>query len=79
MGTGRWVLVTGATSGIGEACVTALVAEGFSVFAGFRSKTDGARLLRLGPAVIPLKLDVTVNGTEIYHMTAGKAPIPLTS
>ena len=59
MGTGesRWVLVTGATSGIGEACVRALLAQGFEVLGGFRHRRDGAGLRALG--AIPVQLDVT--------------------
>lgn len=63
MGTGepRWVLVTGATSGIGQACVLALLAQGFQVLGGFRKKSDAARLRALG--VVPVQLDVTRSGT----------------
>ncbi|MGQ0704101.1 MAG: SDR family oxidoreductase [Gemmatimonadales bacterium] len=56
------VLVTGASSGIGEACVGDLAREGCLVFAGVRRAEDGVRLARLsgGPGEIRwVLLDVT--------------------
>lgn len=51
------VLITGASTGIGEASARLLAAEGFTVFAGVRSDEDAARLE--GDGVVPLRLDVT--------------------
>lgn len=61
------VLVTGASSGIGEASVRALAAAGFEVYAGVRNRRDGARLA--GPSVLPLVLDVTRKST-VYRAAA---------
>src|SRR4051812_46581831 len=56
----RSVVVTGASSGIGEAITLELAAHGFRVFAGVRRSDDGDRLARRGRgAVEPLFLDVT--------------------
>jgi NAD(P)-dependent dehydrogenase (short-subunit alcohol dehydrogenase family) len=52
------VVVTGASSGIGEACVRRLAALGFHVFAGVRKQADGERLQRELAGVTPLIIDV---------------------
>jgi NAD(P)-dependent dehydrogenase (short-subunit alcohol dehydrogenase family) len=53
-------VVTGASTGIGHACATRLVAEGWRVFAGVRKAADGSRLQQeLGDRLIPLIMDVT--------------------
>jgi NAD(P)-dependent dehydrogenase (short-subunit alcohol dehydrogenase family) len=53
------VLVTGASSGIGEVTVRELLRRGFRVYAGVRSSADAARLATSGPRCSPLQLDVT--------------------
>ncbi|MDQ6915026.1 MAG: SDR family oxidoreductase, partial [Actinomycetota bacterium] len=57
------IVVTGASSGIGEACVLRLAADGFHVFAGVRSDAD---LARWSPedGVTPVRIDVA-NGDSI--------------
>lgn len=59
-GSSRSVVVTGASSGIGLACVSMLVTSGWEVFATVRKPEDGDRLKSsFGAAVTPLILDVT--------------------
>jgi NAD(P)-dependent dehydrogenase (short-subunit alcohol dehydrogenase family) len=53
------VVITGASSGIGEACARRLAGGGFEVFAGVRRDEDGERLRASIPGVMPLQLDVT--------------------
>jgi NAD(P)-dependent dehydrogenase (short-subunit alcohol dehydrogenase family) len=56
----RSVLITGASSGIGEACTLALDRAGYQVFAGVRKVSDCERLASLGSTnLLPLLLDVT--------------------
>ncbi len=53
------VVVTGASSGIGEACARRLAGLGFEVFAGVRKAQDGERLAREIAGVRALSVDVT--------------------
>lgn len=60
MGVDRTVLVTGASTGIGAACVARLAAAGWRVYAGVRRGEDGKRLVASHPgAIVPVLLDVT--------------------
>jgi len=60
MGSQRAVVVTGASSGIGEATALRLALNGTRVFAGVRREEDGAALVRrAGANLVPLTLDVT--------------------
>jgi NAD(P)-dependent dehydrogenase (short-subunit alcohol dehydrogenase family) len=53
------LMVTGASSGIGLACVTTAIQHGWHAFAGVRSTTDADRLRQhFGSQVTPLILDV---------------------
>jgi NAD(P)-dependent dehydrogenase (short-subunit alcohol dehydrogenase family) len=52
------VIVTGASSGIGEACVRRLAQGGFDVFAGVRKDEDAERADAIHARVKPLKIDV---------------------
>jgi NAD(P)-dependent dehydrogenase (short-subunit alcohol dehydrogenase family) len=56
------VVITGASTGIGAASATELARRGFSVFAGVRKESDGARLKAQSPHIVPLLLDVTDAG-----------------
>jgi NAD(P)-dependent dehydrogenase (short-subunit alcohol dehydrogenase family) len=54
------VLITGTSSGIGEACALELHERGFRVFAGVRREADGRRLIdRTSARLTPILLDVT--------------------
>lgn len=54
------VVITGASTGIGEACAIGLAQRGYTVFAGNRKKEDADRLqAEGGPNLHPLTLDVT--------------------
>jgi NAD(P)-dependent dehydrogenase (short-subunit alcohol dehydrogenase family) len=54
------VLVTGAASGIGEACTLALAQAGYQVAAGVRKPADGEQLQMINSNnIIPVLLDVT--------------------
>ncbi|HOZ48792.1 MAG TPA: SDR family NAD(P)-dependent oxidoreductase [Candidatus Hydrogenedentes bacterium] len=56
----KHVVITGASTGIGEACTLEMAARGWHVFAGVRKAEDGEALVaQAGPAVTPLLLDVT--------------------
>jgi len=55
----RAALVTGTSSGIGEACVRRLAAGSWTVYAGVRRPEDGERLAGVGGDVRPLILDVS--------------------
>ncbi len=58
------VVVTGASTGIGEACARRLDAEGFQVFAGVRRDADAESLRRgASPRLAPVRLDVTDAGS----------------
>jgi NAD(P)-dependent dehydrogenase (short-subunit alcohol dehydrogenase family) len=59
----RTVLITGCSSGIGQATARLLVEEGFHVLAGVRSEEQAAALIdqRL-PRLEPVQLDVTCDG-----------------
>ena len=54
----RAVVVTGASSGIGEAGAIALSRAGFTIYAGVRNDADAKRLGAY-PGVVPLAMDVT--------------------
>ena len=71
----RTVVITGASTGIGEACVNRLAAAGFHVFAGVRKAEDGATLQQAtGDQVTPLLLDVT----DAEQIAAAQATVATT-
>lgn len=56
----KTALITGASTGIGEACALTLAQRGWRVFSGVRQPEDGERLRRAGGArLFPVLLDVT--------------------
>jgi NAD(P)-dependent dehydrogenase (short-subunit alcohol dehydrogenase family) len=59
------VVITGASTGIGEACALHLDKLGYRVFAGIRKATDGESLRRRASArLVPLRLDIS-DETEV--------------
>jgi len=55
------ILITGASTGIGEACALHFIQQGWTVFAGVRKQIDAERLRNeAGDGLMPLLLDVTV-------------------
>lgn len=54
----KQVFFTGATGGLGEACVKALAARGWRVFAGGTNE-EKLRALAAIPGVVPVRVDVT--------------------
>ncbi len=56
----RSVLITGSSTGIGQACALELHRQGFRVFAGVRRHDDGQRLVeQTSSDMVPILLDVT--------------------
>lgn len=56
----KTVVITGTSTGIGEACARHLSKLGFRVFAGVRKSADGDRLVQAVPqGLTPLLIDVT--------------------
>ncbi len=56
----RSALITGASTGIGEACALRMAARGWRVFAGVRREEDGDALVaKARAAITPVILDVT--------------------
>lgn len=56
------VMITGASSGIGEAIALRLAGAGWHVFAGVRNDDDASRLRRTAAQITPITLDVTKQG-----------------
>jgi NAD(P)-dependent dehydrogenase (short-subunit alcohol dehydrogenase family) len=59
MSVGGTVVITGASSGIGESCALRLARGGFDVFAGVRKDEDAERADALHERIKPLKVDVS--------------------
>ncbi len=53
------VLISGASTGIGEACAIYLAEHGWRVFDGVRKEADARRLSKAAAGITPLILDVT--------------------
>lgn len=54
----KQVLITGASTGIGEACVHYLAQREWHVFAGVRKPADAERLAKASPNITPVYLDI---------------------
>ncbi|HET9845247.1 MAG TPA: SDR family NAD(P)-dependent oxidoreductase, partial [Nitrospira sp.] len=68
-GASRFVVITGASTGIGAACAIGCAQQGMTVFAGVRDLQAGEALRdRAGAAIVPLHLDVT--DTKSIHEAA---------
>ena len=66
----RFVLITGASTGIGAACAIGCATRGMTVFAGVRNLSAGHTLrAKAGTAIIPVQLDVT-DGDSIAQAAA---------
>jgi len=79
--TRRAIVVTGASTGIGAACVETLIGAGFFVFGSLRRQEDADRLVaRFGSDFSPLLFDVT-DGDAIAraaHAATSSEPVRLT-
>jgi NAD(P)-dependent dehydrogenase (short-subunit alcohol dehydrogenase family) len=75
------VVITGASTGIGEACALHLAGRGFRVLAGIRSPEDGERLAARGSGqIVPVRLDVTdgasiSDAADTVARTLGATPL----
>jgi NADP-dependent 3-hydroxy acid dehydrogenase YdfG len=74
---GRTALVTGASSGIGQACAERFLQDGATVVAVARRADRLAALAaRLGPRLIALPLDVTDRDAVTRALTDARTPAP---
>ena len=55
----KTVILSGASTGIGQATAVCLASKGWQVFAGVRKQSDADKLSTLSPLMRPLILDVT--------------------
>ncbi|MGI8608865.1 MAG: SDR family oxidoreductase [Candidatus Dormibacteria bacterium] len=70
------VVITGASTGIGEATATLLATSGFTVFAGVRNDADGQRLTGHGlPGLRALKIDVARPESIVAALTEVQAAV----
>lgn len=72
--TARSVLITGASTGIGEACALHLDQLGWRVFAGVRKDADGDALrAKSSPRLLPVRIDVVDPGSIVAaHETVAR-------
>jgi NAD(P)-dependent dehydrogenase (short-subunit alcohol dehydrogenase family) len=69
MARNRYILITGASTGIGLACAQLLDKNGWYVYAGYRKAEDGQRLAEKGSKrLTPIRLDVT-SEEDIQNVT----------
>ena len=65
----RFVVITGASTGIGAACAVGCARRGITVFAGLRDVLAGGALLTKEAHIVPMQLDVT-DGESIKRAAA---------
>jgi NAD(P)-dependent dehydrogenase (short-subunit alcohol dehydrogenase family) len=76
MSVGGTVVITGASSGIGESCALRLARGGFDVFAGVRKDEDAERAAALHERVRPLKIDVADEASvDAAKQEVGDGPV----
>lgn len=63
------ILITGASTGIGETCARRMAKLGYTVYAGVRRSEDARRLSRESERIVPIILDVT-NASQIAAAAA---------
>ena len=70
----RYILITGASSGIGESACHVLLEKGYEIIAGVRTTADAAKLKATGgPKLHPLMMDVTdESGMQLARDEAAK-------
>jgi NAD(P)-dependent dehydrogenase (short-subunit alcohol dehydrogenase family) len=72
----RWVLITGASSGIGRATALLLAHTGFSVIAGVRKTSDGTSLREAAEKLSSILQTVTLDVTDPTHIGALELRLP---
>jgi NAD(P)-dependent dehydrogenase (short-subunit alcohol dehydrogenase family) len=77
-GVGEAIVVTGASSGIGEDVARTFAARGYVVYAGVRNDSDASRVAALRANVRPVLLDVT-DAAHIANAakTVGEGGVPI--
>ena len=55
----KYILITGASSGLGKAAAKKLAQEGYKIFAGVRKQEDKEQLESTNPNISAIFLDVT--------------------
>jgi NAD(P)-dependent dehydrogenase (short-subunit alcohol dehydrogenase family) len=74
----RGIIVSGASTGIGEATVALLARRGYIAFAGVRNERDAARLRAAHENIRPIFLDVTDDASiarALGEVAAGGTPL----
>jgi NAD(P)-dependent dehydrogenase (short-subunit alcohol dehydrogenase family) len=74
----RSIIVSGASTGIGEATVALLARRGYVAFAGVRTQSDAARLRATHENIRPIFLDVTDDASiarVVGEVAAGGPPL----
>ena len=67
------ILITGASTGIGEACAVHMAKLGYRVYAGVRRSNDARKLSQVSDLISPISLDVT-NPVQIQGAVGDEGP-----